>query len=149
MTAKNLYDRDFLQWTQCNAALLRAGRFAEADIEHVAEEIEDMGKSQHNELRNRLRVLLIHLLKCGHAGRPSSSWIRTINTQRASIDTLLETAPSLRPTLSDNLDKAYRRAAHDTAREMRLTENPFPESCPFSLREVLDEEFIPNVDATR
>ncbi len=54
MIAKELYDRDFLEWTRCNAALLRARRFEEADIEHLAEEIEDMGKSQQRELESRL-----------------------------------------------------------------------------------------------
>ena len=46
MTAMQLYDRDFFEWTQCNAALLRAGRFDQADIEHIAKEIEDLGKRE-------------------------------------------------------------------------------------------------------
>ncbi len=55
MMAKDLYDRDFFEWTRCNAALLRSGRLQEADIAHIAEEIEDMGKSQRRELTNRYR----------------------------------------------------------------------------------------------
>ena len=43
-TAK-LYDEDFGLWTAEAARLLREGRFAEIDVEHVAEEIEDMGKN--------------------------------------------------------------------------------------------------------
>lgn len=46
MTAKELYERDFFEWTRCNAALLRAGRFEQADVTHIAEEIEDMGKRE-------------------------------------------------------------------------------------------------------
>ena len=50
------YEQDFHAWTQRTAALLRAGRFEEADIEHVAEEIEDMGRRDVRELKNRVRV---------------------------------------------------------------------------------------------
>jgi hypothetical protein len=39
-----LYDEDFFQWTQRSAELLRAGQVRESDIEHIAEEIEDLGK---------------------------------------------------------------------------------------------------------
>jgi hypothetical protein len=63
MNVKDLYDKDFFEWTRCNAALLRARRFEEADIEHLAEEVEDMGKRDRRELTSRLEVLLTHLLK--------------------------------------------------------------------------------------
>ena len=63
MRTADLYDRDFAEWTRHNAELLRAGRASEADLEHIAEEIEDMGNRDRRELRSRLRVLLAHLLK--------------------------------------------------------------------------------------
>jgi len=44
MKTAELYDLDFAQWAKENAELLRSGRFSEADIEHVAEEIEDLAK---------------------------------------------------------------------------------------------------------
>lgn len=75
MTAVPLYDRDFFKWTRCNAALLRAGRFDQADIEHIAEEIEDMGKSERRGLESRLEVLLPHLLKWQvQPNQRSASW---------------------------------------------------------------------------
>ena len=44
MPAKStLYDRDFYAWSREQAELLRAGKLAEADIEHIAEEIDSMG----------------------------------------------------------------------------------------------------------
>src|SRR5262249_3731016 len=52
------YEQDFYAWTQRTAELLRAGRFDEADIEHVAEEIEDMGRRDVRELSSRMQVLL-------------------------------------------------------------------------------------------
>ena len=74
-----LYERDFYAWANKQAALLRAGKLSEADVEHIAEEIESMGRAEKRELINRLAVLLSHLLKWqyqpghreGPRGRPS------------------------------------------------------------------------------
>lgn len=144
MMAKDLYDRDFFQWTLRNAELLRDGRLDEADLEHIAEEIEDMGKSQRRELFSRFRVLLIHLLKWKlQPKRPRSSWIRTISTQRAEIAALLKDAPSLRAALADNLAEIYSVAAGQASRETDMPEHCFPEACSFSLEQMLDDSFFP------
>jgi len=62
-TKSSLYDEDFLRWTEENAALLRSGNVGEADLDHIAEELEDMGKSERREMESRVRVVLVHLLK--------------------------------------------------------------------------------------
>jgi hypothetical protein len=61
-----LYDRDFYAWSREQTELLRAGKLAEADIEHIAEEIDSMGRTEKRELISRLSVLLLHLLKWRH-----------------------------------------------------------------------------------
>jgi hypothetical protein len=58
-----LYDNDYANWTARTADRLRQGRFADLDIEHLLEELDDLGKIQRHELVNRRRVLLSHLLK--------------------------------------------------------------------------------------
>ena len=64
MPAKSpLYDQDFFAWSRQQAELLRAGDLARADIEHIAEEIESMGRTEKRELISRLTVLLLHLLE--------------------------------------------------------------------------------------
>ena len=94
MVAKDLYDRDFFEWTQCNAALLRAGQLDQADIEHIAEEIEDMGKSQRRALESRLEVLLAHLLKWRfQPDYRGPSWEATIELQRHKLAKLLKEMP--------------------------------------------------------
>src|SRR5208337_2770579 len=60
---RSLHDRDFYAWSIEQAALLREGRVAEADLAAIAEEIESMGKAEKRELISRLTVLLLHLLK--------------------------------------------------------------------------------------
>ncbi len=54
MGSAELYDKDFAEWTRHNAELLRAGRTSEADLEHIAEEIEDLGKRERRGLHNRM-----------------------------------------------------------------------------------------------
>src|SRR3984893_586861 len=96
----SLYDQDFAVWTSETARLLRAGRFDEVDIEHVAEEIEDMGKRDKRELHSRLTVLLLHLLKWNwQPDKQSPGSQSPIISQRAELQRLLEDSPSLRRTI--------------------------------------------------
>ncbi len=62
----SLYDEDFLAWTEQQAALVRAGRLDQLDLDNLAEELDTMGRSEWGELENRLEVLLTHMLKCDH-----------------------------------------------------------------------------------
>lgn len=80
------YDDDVLLWSQQQARLLREGRFAELDIEHLADEIEDVGKSEKRELASRCAALIAHLLKWRfEPSIRSESWRATINVQRKRI----------------------------------------------------------------
>ncbi len=144
MAAKNLYEQDFFQWAALNADLLRAGRFTEADIYHIAEEIEDMGKSQRRALESRLEVLLSHLLKwqLQPAGR-SSSWRATIRLQRLKINKLLREMPSLRAAVPQEIPEAYENAVILAASETGLAESSFPVTCPYSQEQMLDPDFFP------
>ena len=56
-----IYDEDIIAWSREQARQLRAGRFDLLDIEHLAEEIEDVGRSEQRELASRMAVLLAHL----------------------------------------------------------------------------------------
>jgi len=145
MTApQQLYDRDFFEWTQCTAALLRAGRFDQADIEHVAEEIEDMGKRERRELVHRIAILMAHLLKWQvQPERRSRSWELTIRVQRKGIAKLLKGMPSLRPFLEENLEDAYEEALAQALNETGQVESVFPPTCPYTIDVILDPEFLP------
>ena len=74
------YETDFLRWTQEQSALLRAGRWAELDREHIAEELDDMGREQQLALQSLLRQILLHLLKLEYspARAPSTQWAEEI-----------------------------------------------------------------------
>jgi hypothetical protein len=145
MTARDIYDRDFLEWTRCNAALLRAGRLEEVDAEHLAEEIEDLGKSQQRELTSGMRVLLTHLLTCRAqpCSRASQGWKATIRIQRSEIAGLMAQMPSLRNQFTADIRTIYPIDVAKAAAGIRVAESSFPEACPFSLDQILDDCFFP------
>lgn len=144
MPRSTLYDRDFHAWASEQAALLRERRLGEADIEHIAEEIESMGKTERRELVSRLRVLLLHLLKwqLQPAGR-CSSWRTSVIVQRNDLADHLDDNPSLRAFLPEALSKAYRNARLEAAEETKLPLSTFPSDCPYSIDEIASAEFWP------
>ena len=144
MSAAELYDRDFFEWTVRNAELLRSGRSTEADLEHIAEEIEDMGKRERRELLSRLSVLIAHLLKWQvQPDRRSGSWTTTIRLQRSRIKKLISQMPSLHPFLVENLADAYQDGVMTAVVETNLPVEAFPSTCAWELDALLDEEFMP------
>jgi len=139
-----LYDEDFARWTAETARLLREGRFAEIDIEYVAEEIEDMGKNQHRELGSRLVVIIKHLLKWQfQPQKRSKSWKSAIIVQRAELKQLFEQSPSVRRTAPASVQRVYRDAVKQASVETDLPVESFPRECPFTPEQILDEDFIP------
>ena len=143
-TLARLYDKDFLLWTEEIARLLRARRLDELDIEHIAEEIEDMGKSQRKELESRLAVLLVHLLKWGwQRDKRSNSWKATVANQRAEIRRLFRQSPSLRTHVPDSLAECYADAVEEASLETGLPADTLPQRCPFTPEQILDRDFLP------
>jgi hypothetical protein len=144
MKSVELYDRDFYRWTVQNAELLRAGRTSEADLEHIAEEIEDMGKRERRELISRLSVLICHLLKWHkQPERRSKSWSATIALERKDLAKLLDEMPSLHRYLAENLSEAHERAVILASQETFLPMEDFPSTCLYPLDALLDAEFLP------
>ncbi len=138
------YEEDFYAWTVEQARLLRGGDVSAIDVSNIAEEIESLGRSDRRELRSRLTVLLMHLLKWRQQReRRSTSWSGTIREQRRQIELVLDDSPSLRPFTNECLPEAYRDAREDAAEETGIAETEFPAECPFSLDEVLARDFLP------
>lgn len=144
MRTAELYDTDFAEWTRHNAELLRSGRVSEADLEHIAEEIEDMGKREQRSLHNRFVRLIEHLLKWQYQPeRRGSSWTRTIVVQRIGIQRLLDANPSFRPTLPGVVAEAYADAVRVVSAVTKRAHAEFPASCPFTVEQLLNEAYLP------
>jgi hypothetical protein len=139
------YEADFYQWSLEQARLLRSGEWKAVDVEHLAEEIEDMGKSLRREWESRLKVLIVHLLKWVFQPElRGMSWQLTIQEQRDQLHELMTDNPSLKNQMTASLERTYPRAVKRTALETSLTEETFPTECPFRLEDILNESFWPN-----
>jgi hypothetical protein len=116
---KTLYDKDLVAWSHQQAAALRAaartGSNQLVDWENLAEEIEDLGRSQRAALRSQIRRIIRHLVKLEYSRAidPRRGWVETIGDARSEIEDLLELSPSL----SAEID---RDVAAQTARAIKL-----------------------------
>lgn len=138
------YDQDFYTWAMQNAERLRQGRFAELDSEHIAEELESMGKSERRALESHLSTVLRHLLKWRYQpGLRSPRWRPSIQNGRTAIAKLITDSPSLKSRLVDILTTEYPSARADAIDETGLPEAVFPKDCPFTLEQALDPGYRP------
>jgi len=136
------YDTDFYAWAQQQAAALRAKDWAALDVEHLAEEVDDLRKTERKAMRSQLRRLTSHLLKWAYQPtRCGESWQTTILDARRLVADGLEENGSLTRELPALFAWAYPRARREAAKDTGLSLATFPEVCPWSVAQVLDEDF--------
>jgi hypothetical protein len=144
---ESTYEQDLYAWALKNAALLREGRLSEIDAEHIAEELEDMGKSERRALRSYLRNLMMHLLKwqyqLSHRG---VSWKLSIRNARHEIQIIIKDSPSLQRAIPALVTDEYSSARSNAIDETGFPETAFPPACPYSIEQMLDEAFWPEID---
>jgi hypothetical protein len=141
----NSYEKDFYSWTQEQAELLKHGRFSDLDIANLIEEVESMGRSEKRELESRLTILLLHLLKWKYQDvRRGRSWQLSIDEQRIQFEKTLNENPGLKPALDQIIKDAYKLAVIKAARETKISKSIFPECCPWSLAQFIEDGFYPD-----
>jgi hypothetical protein len=136
-----LYEEDFYAWSRQQADLLRAGRFPDLDLEHLIEEVDDLGGALKRSVRSRISTIIEHLLKLGHspAHDPRGGWYDTIITQRRDLAD--ELTPSIRREIESELARLYHRVRTDTVTSLRLhgeanAADALPADCPYSLEQI-------------
>ena len=140
----SLYDQDLSAWAAHNANLLRKGQFKDLDIEHLIEELDDMGKSEKRGIYSHQKVLLMHLLKWQfQPTKQTSSWRYTIRNARRELKYLIDDNPSLKNLPHVKLQSAYKDAVIMAGGETGLDEREFPFVCPYTVEQLLDEEWFP------
>ncbi|MBE9202522.1 DUF29 domain-containing protein [Synechocystis salina LEGE 06099] len=140
-----LYTEDFFTWTQQQADLLSQKRFEQLDLEHLIEEIQDLGNRHYDQLESRLTVLTAHLLKWQvQHWKCSNSWRATIRVQRTSLAKLLRRNPGLKSHLEEAMAESWQEARDLAIAETDLPDEQFPDGCPFTIVEILDSDFWPN-----
>ena len=147
------YDDDIYAWSQEQAAALR--RLAETrrdlpnelDLEHVAEEIEDLGKTELRTVESFLELMLIHLLKVASApgARPVRHWRDEVGLQRRALLKDLKNSMRQLIDLDAIWDTARRRADAALDEHDDILLPGLPEACPFSLDGLTGAQF--DIDA--
>lgn len=149
-----LYEQDFQLWIAQTIYQLEAGEYQALDIEHLVEELVDSGKSEKNALESNLMILLAHLLKLfvqlDAPETMKNSWYQSIIEHRERIIKALDDTPSLKNYLPAIVETAYRRGRKIAIKEGKIAsfgvripqENEYPHSCPFSVEQILDEDFF-------
>ena len=142
-SASALYDRDFHAWAMEQAALIRRLAPEGLDVENVAEELETLGRSERREICNRTGILLVHLLKARYQPEQrKGGWDATIRIQRLELKKLVAENPSLRSAPISALVSEYETARLKTHAETGLHLDLFPQECPFTADQVLDDTFF-------
>jgi len=139
------YEKDFLKWTQQQAECLQKGNWEELDVRNLIEELEALGRSEQRELSSYFQLLVMHLLKCQYQPeKRTPSWNTTLSNCRDKIQDCLEDTPSLQRFLQDAewIDKYYRRARRDAAKETQKTLEIFPSQCPYTIEQILNSSFL-------
>jgi hypothetical protein len=143
-----LYDRDYYAWIRDQVRALRQHRTEEVDWENLAEEIDDLGKSERRSVQSHLETLIEHLLKLSYARglsrvRNARLWENTVELTRFRIRGLLDESPSLRRALEGLFDNAYKGARISARRALGFPREPLPETPPWTIEQVLNDSFVP------
>jgi len=139
------YEGDFYAWTYEQAQLLRLGRFRDADMPNIIEELETLGRSERKALRSSYRLVLAHLLKWQfQPGRRTRSWTDTIRRERRNIREDEKDSPKLRAVADEIMAEAFEIAREEASEETELSLDTFPVACPWTLDQVRDPDFLPD-----
>jgi hypothetical protein len=141
-TNADLYTTDFYAWIQEQTALLRARQFDALDLENLIDEVESLARQECHLLHHRLETLLTHLVAWwGHIPERCIRWEHTIAQQRYELQEILTDSPSLAAQVPDELAEAWAWVRTRSQKEWPCAQ--FPVDCPWTLAQLLDEDFWP------
>jgi hypothetical protein len=144
------YEHDFVQWLEHQAALARAGEAMSLDLTNLAEELRSLAGSERRARDRHLKNLLLHLLKWFYQqDKRSSGWLRSIAHAREQIEELIERSPNLgrKEDLNRALESQYPKALKAARLDTGLPASTFPSSCPFTIEQIRDPEYPPELAA--
>jgi hypothetical protein len=145
------YDDDFYAWTQYQAEVLRTLATADNrfDREHLAEEVEDLGKSERDAVRSQVERILVHFLKLAHspARDPRFDWIDSIIEARSALANKL--SPTLRRDIEAEFARIYGFARKRADAQLRsygehAAAQSLPGECPYTIDQILAEDWYPD-----
>lgn len=143
--SNDLYETDYDAWLASQIQSLKASSWDALDVAHLIEELEGLNKSNERELESYLVVLLAHILKWEY--QPSmrcGSWEGSINNSRNRIIKLFKQQKSLKKRVDEFIPEAYLEAKEWATKETKIRIDLFPESCPYSIEQLQNKDWLPD-----
>jgi hypothetical protein len=145
---RELYDVDFYAWTQQQAEVLRTHFKGDnrLDVEHLAEEIEDLGGSELQAVESFVEQIIAHLLKLDYSAQtdPRAHWRAEVLNFRRSVERKI--SPTIRRKVEADLEGSYRRAREIAALGAMVHEpdliRRLPRTCPYDWDAVWHRDVI-------
>ncbi|CCI38219.1 MAG: DUF29 domain-containing protein [Microcystis sp.] len=141
---KILYEIDDSLWLEATIELLKAKRFDALDLENLIEELEDLGNEKRFRVASFLQQIIRHclLLQFWTSEREynQAHWESELVNFQDQLNTYL--TASLRKYLEQEFDNIYQKALR-YARKKTNNQVHFPNTCPYSLDELLDPNWLP------
>ena len=151
----NLYDTDYAQWTRSQIEALKAQDLKNIDFEHLIENLE-MGDPKET-VESNLIILIAHLLKLAvQKDAPdwmTNSWYNSIDEHRKRVLKAQRKYKPIKKYLPTAIENAYPDARDlaikegkraDGRKVIKRDESEYPEKCPFTFEQILDETLCPN-----
>ncbi|MEH1814210.1 MAG: DUF29 domain-containing protein [Nostoc sp.] len=140
---KQLYETDENLWLEETIELLKQKHFNQLDLENLIEELISLGKRDLAKAKGLLRQIIIHILLLQYwqveYERNYRHWIGEIKTFRYDLNNHLTT--NLTKKLQDDLENIYQNAVDFV--KIKTDLNIFIEKCPYTLVQLLDENYLP------
>jgi Domain of unknown function DUF29 len=138
------YDIDFAMWAHEQAQHLRAKRITKLDYDHLAEEIEALGKSDWRALERHLKNLILHCLKWEYQPqeriRRGRGWQTSLDNARDAIDQLLRDNLGMQHHLDAAMTWAYPRARRTAQKQTGLPLTTFPAHSQWRFEQLMHED---------
>ncbi len=142
---QELYEVDDYLWLEETIKILKNKDWANLDLANLLEELEGLGKSDFNKARSLLRQIIVHLLLLEHwepeYNRNFRHWKAEIIAFRDDLNNSLTT--TLKNKLNQELEKIYTVSRKLVIQKTGLAENLFSNDCPYSLEQLLDDDWHP------
>ena len=148
----DLYKTDFYAWARQQATALRDFQATRPnlplDLEHLIEEVDALADTKLGAVKSQLSRIMVHYLKLefSPALSPRRKWEVSVIDAQNEIDN--DMTPSIRAEAAGALARLYKGARRLAAAELRAHDEPeaatlLPETCPYSLDQLLDETWRP------
>ena len=144
----NLFDRDFLRWTDTQASPLRDGRLDALDCGHLIDVLDEIGREERLAVQTAFRNILVRLLKLAMSPARGNRIIlvESITEHRSELQARLEATPILMRHTPDIFERAWHQARRAAEKffEVHGESVEVPQGCPFSMSAAMDVDFLPD-----